>query len=296
MKKQRIILGGTFIVTASLLLSSCSTADEESKEVPTINQQEQVQTEPEPEVEFRDDTSTNESSSFMLSEYSSFKAFMKSIKEDVAEGSDYRQRHDTIVHLTSAVYSYSEYFEYEINEMGLQQDFVELNDIGKLVEQSSHAGSAYYDQYVDEFINKVNEIAPKVENGEELSGAINRLGKWASMKVEYLSNPLNNHEFVQAKYDEGLEYHIKASEISADIPKRAATEDEELAETISKITELARSVMSQQYARTENIEVEGIGPQDIQYADQWKPVSENMRNTYKELEQVINDLDKKLNS
>lgn len=296
MIKYPIKLGGTFVIAGGILLSGCS-SDDNVKEIPMTEQPEQ--TEDLPDVETGEDVTLtpSQSSSFMISEYSSFKEFMKSIKEDVAEGSEYRQSYQPPeAHLAGAVQSYSEYFEYEIKEMGLKKDFNELNEIGRLTEQSGYDGKDDYNQHAQEFVNKVNEIASKVEDREEVSGAIHRLGKWASIKSEYLSAPLHEHELKQANYDEGLEYFIKAREVSADIPKQAMTENDEIAKTISRIMELSMSILSQQHERTTHLGIDGISPEDIQYADQWKPVSEHMRKTFEELQQVIDGLAEQLNN
>ncbi|WP_301107231.1 hypothetical protein [Sporosarcina sp.] len=283
--KFTLMLRSLFV--GGLLLSGCNANEEEAKALQSTENEDQA--EDVQAAEGPGNTESAQSFDFIISEYSSFKAFVRSINDDLTEGSEYRQTHTyTEADLAYPVRVYSKYFAYEIEEMGLQQEFEELNELGVLAEQS--IDTTEYDQHAKDFKEKVHQIAAKVENGDDVSGAVHRLGKWASARYEWLSKPLKDAELQKAKNDEGLEYFLKAREISADIPKQAATENEELAEMISKIMNLSTQIFQEQAARADHLPPGSNGPEDVEYADQWKPVSENMRETFKELKQVIGDL------
>ncbi|WP_303967792.1 hypothetical protein [Sporosarcina ureae] len=172
MKKMNNALGSFVIL--GLLLASCGTDDEETKQVHTPVQKVEPARDNESKVEvmerppmineFNEETDDLEDAFF--SEYSSIKSFVESTVNDMKEGSDYREKFAHAEQfLAESTITYIGYFHEEIEELGMTEDFEELKTAAaELIEKFGTSGEhleGYETKYM-EFENKMNDVYSKI--------------------------------------------------------------------------------------------------------------------------------------
>ncbi len=164
---------GSFVILG-LLLASCGTDDEETKQVHTPVQKVEPARDNESKVEvmerppmineFNEETDDLEDAFF--SEYSSIKSFVESTVNDMKEGSDYREKFAHAEQfLAESTITYIGYFHEEIEELGMTEDFEELKTAAaELIEKFGTSGEhleGYETKYM-EFENKMNDVYSKI--------------------------------------------------------------------------------------------------------------------------------------
>lgn len=164
---------GSFVILG-LLLASCGTDDEETKQVDSPVQQVEpaqdneskgeVMERPPMVNEFNEETDDLEEAFF--SEYSSVKSFVESSVNHMKEGSDYREKFAHAEQfLAESTITYIGYFHEEIEELGMTEDFEELKTAAaELIEKFGTSGEhleGYETKYM-EFENKMKDISSKM--------------------------------------------------------------------------------------------------------------------------------------
>ncbi|PIC94577.1 hypothetical protein CSV69_16020 [Sporosarcina sp. P26b] len=172
MKKMNSALGSFVIL--GLLLASCGTDDEETKQVDAPVQQVEpaqdneskgeVMERPPMVNEFNEETDDLEEAFF--SEYSSVKSFVESSVNHMKEGSDYREKFAHAEQfLAESTITYIGYFHEEIEELGMTEDFEELKTAAaELIEKFGTGGEhleGYETKYM-EFENKMKDVYSKM--------------------------------------------------------------------------------------------------------------------------------------
>ncbi|ARF13602.1 hypothetical protein SporoS204_05155 [Sporosarcina ureae] len=172
LKKMNSTLGSFVIL--GLLLASCGTDDEKTKQVdsPVQNVEPAQDNESKVEVmerapmvnEFNEETDDLEEAFF--SEYSSIKNFVEDSVNSMKEGSDYREKFAHAEQfLAESTITYIGYFHEEIEELGMTEDFEELKTaaaevVGKFGANGEHL-EGYETKYI-EFENKMKDIYSKM--------------------------------------------------------------------------------------------------------------------------------------
>ncbi|PID24105.1 hypothetical protein CSV60_11890 [Sporosarcina sp. P7] len=172
LKKMNSALGSFVIL--GLLLASCGTDDEETKQVdspvqkvePAQDNESKVEVMERPPMvnEFNEETDDIEEAFF--SEYSSVKNFVEDSVNSMKEGSDYREKFAHAEQfLANSTITYIGYFHKEIEELGMTEDFEELKtaaaEVVEMFETSGEHLEGYETKYI-EFENKMKDVYSKM--------------------------------------------------------------------------------------------------------------------------------------
>lgn len=164
---------GSFVILG-LLLASCGTDEEKTKQVDLPMQQVEPAQDNESKVEVMErapmvnefNEEIDDPEEAFLSEFSSVKSFVESSVNDMKEGSDYRERFAHAEQfLAESTITYIGYFHEEIEELGMTEDFEELKTAAaELIEKFGTSGEhleGYETKYM-EFENKMKDVYSKM--------------------------------------------------------------------------------------------------------------------------------------
>ena len=164
---------GSFVILG-LLLASCGTDEEKTKQVDLPMQQVEPAQDNESKVEVMErapmvnefNEEIDDPEEAFLSEFSSVKSFVESSVNDMKEGSDYRERFAHAEQfLAESTITYIGYFHEEIEELGMTEDFKELKTAAaELIEKFGTSGEhleGYETKYM-EFENKMKDVYSKM--------------------------------------------------------------------------------------------------------------------------------------
>ncbi len=276
MKKVKLAFSSLLI--AGILLSGCATDEKEAE----------IQTPVENEVVEADEAHVDlKSWNIEVSEYSTLEKFMTDLSKNWKEDSEYRKSYPLAESILSeSTISHINYFEDEIAEKGLNKDFDELQLLAYEVVQNQEGSN--YEEHVKRFEKKMKEILTKMgRNNGERYGSI---GEWATALNDILSKPLNDPKLKETNNDEGFEYYLKAQKVMERFPFQLMDEGSEAEKIHSKVFLLSSQIIHSQFVRTAHLGNEGQAKEATELSDQWKPTNEDMREAFKELKQVVNDL------
>lgn len=164
---------GSFVILG-LLLASCGTDDEETKQddlpmqqvEPAQDNESKVEVMERPPMVNESNEETEDLEEAFFSEFSSVKSFVESSVNDMKEGSDYRERFAHAEQfLAESTITYIGYFHEQIEELGMTEDFEELKTAAaELIEKFGTSGEhleGYETKYM-EFENKMKDIYSKM--------------------------------------------------------------------------------------------------------------------------------------
>lgn len=276
MKKVNIAFGSLLI--GGILLSGCATDESEVKTQATVENE---------VVEVDEDHVDLKSWNIEVSEYSSLEKFMTDLSKNWKEDSEYRKSYPLAESILSeSTISYINYFEDEIAEKGLNKDFDELQLLAYEVVQNQEEND--YEEHVKRFEEKIKEILTKMDRDD--AKRYGSIGEWATALNDILSKPLNDPKLKETNNDEGFEYYLKAQRVMERFPLQLMDEGSEVEKIHSKVFSLSSQIIHGQFVRTAHLGGEGQAKEATELSDKWKPTDEEMRNAFKELNQVVNDL------
>lgn len=210
-------------------------------------------------------------------EYATLEDFMNDMVKNWQEGSEYRKIHQSAEYtLAYATIPYINYFETEISERGLSEDFDELQLLAyEVVENESETN-------VKKFEDKMKLVHDKVTKS-----IFDTIEDWAAYAHDILSNPLVDYRLTETNDDKGFEYYLKAKEVYKEFPTHLISEDKYADEIHSKVFLATSEILHLQFARTAHLGTEAS--ETIGLADEWGETSDDMRRAYKELEMAVNE-------
>ena len=121
------------------------------------------------------------------------------------------------------------------------------------------------------------------------------IGEWASKMNVMLSEPMDDPKLKEANNDEGFEYYLKAQEVIVKFPNHLLKASQEIEKDHLNLFLLTSYISHIQFARTVHLGPNGEVKESTEVTDQWAPTDEEMRQAYKYLKQIVNDIDVALN-
>ncbi|MFT4413215.1 hypothetical protein ACLM5H_05065 [Fredinandcohnia humi] len=153
-------------IVASVIVAGCSLvteSDENSSEKITTEEHKQ---EVKQEESIQEESEEPNLKSYQVdkSEYTSLEMFVKDISKNWADDSEYRSYQDDSTAeftLANSVLHYVNYFEKEIEEVNMTEEFNEWQQIAYEMVQSSGTQEEEFERLSKEFEEKMNEINSK---------------------------------------------------------------------------------------------------------------------------------------
>lgn len=159
-------------------------------------------------------------------EYSSLEVFVKDIAANWKKGSEIRELYygdDEEPHLANVVIAYTNYFEHEITELGMNNDFDRFQLLANNVIQNY--GKHGYEEHKEEFENQIEIILSQNEGTDDVKNSPqSQIKDWATKANEILTEPLDDPKY-DTNNDEYLEYELKAQKVVEVFPKHLLSED-----------------------------------------------------------------------
>ena len=224
-------------------------------------------------------------------EYFSLKDFLVDNAANWMRDSDYGKKiGGAEVTLADAVIVYTNYFEDEITELGLNEDFDEYQMLAHNVIQNY--GKEGYEEHKKKFEYKMGSILSNIEGTGVAARTLPEImyddySEWAKVMFEMLSKPLDDPKLKEAKNDEGFEYYLKAQLVRRDFPFYLSDGDSEVEKTLSEISLLTTLIGHNQFVRTAHLGSEGQAMESTELVDQWKPTTEEMREAIEDLKDIL---------
>ncbi|MCM3636108.1 hypothetical protein M3152_00140 [Sporosarcina luteola] len=149
----------------------------------------------------------------------------------------------------------------------------------------------------DNDIENIKVVEETKESTEPLTKAYDKeeIGMWISEINAILSAPLDDPRLIEANYDEGFEYYLKAQQVKDLYPNTEDLSGTEFGIEYDNLTMFANWILHEQFVRTAHLDSYGRAKEDTSLSDKWKPVHHNMRQSFEYLKQLANDLDVALN-
>ncbi len=141
---------------------------------------------------------------------------------------------------------------------------------------------------VDEVPKESTEPVTKVYNKEEI-------GVWISEINAILSTPLEDPRLKVANNDEGFKYYLKAQKVMDLYPNTEDLSGTEFGIEFDNLSMLSSWILHEQFVRTAHLDSYGQAKENTSLSDKWKPVDDNMRQSFEYWKQLANDLDVALN-
>ncbi len=164
----------------------------------------------------------------------------------------------------------------------------QLKNSNSAVKSNSETKMEEYDvkqTEIDEVQKELNELVTKVYDKE--------LGMWVSEMNAMLSLPFDDPRLKETKNDEGFEYYLKAEKVADEYPNQL--DGAEIEKVFDNLLLLKSYISHYQFARTAHLDPNGLAMEDTSLSHQWNKTEEKMRQAFKYMKQIMNDLDVVLN-
>ncbi|MFJ7934549.1 hypothetical protein [Sporosarcina sp. NPDC096371] len=145
-------------------------------------------------------------------------------------------------------------------------------------------------------IENIKVVEVPEESTEPVTKAYDEeMSLWISEINALLSAPLDDPRLNEANNDEGFEYYLKAQKVMDLYPNLEDVSGTEFGIEYSNFTMLAARIGHYQFERTAHLDSYGRAKEDTSLSDKWKPMHENMIQSFEYLKQMVNDLDVAIN-
>jgi hypothetical protein len=104
-----------------------------------------------------------------------------------------------------------------------------------------------------------------------------------------------DQKLLQAGYDEGYDYYLKADVVSRVVGSNIRVEGVDLEKDFENLRVLAKIIVQEHKIRTANIDNKKYEENKREAIKEWKPMSERMQSAYDDMTKLLNDLDVAIN-
>ena len=116
---------------------------------------------------------------------------------------------------------------------------------------------------------------------------------WVAAKVKEFSQVLNPKMY-EAGFDDGYDYYSKARIVNESIVQ-FTIEGVDIQKDFENLHMLSGIILHEHDVRTQHLDLESYGTNKLDAIKDWKPISEEMKQSYDYMLQLLNDLDVALN-